>query len=103
MQECTTHKNNGINNYNIKETNNLLNTIFRLFSMIFQDSKVTLIIQFLSSIIGGLLPVIVAIQWKNILSIISINLETLDIKSLVAPFLLLSIVRSFFSIFSIFF
>lgn len=93
MQKCSGPKSNGINKTLIQEIQGagMFRIVCRLLNMIYQSSAIALVIQILFVVIEGLLPIAVAVLWKNILSKLE-DPAIINIDMLIIPFVLLGVV-----------
>lgn len=70
--------------------------------MIFKCSTLALVLQIMSSLAGGLLPIAVAIKWKEILTFITENTGKINVSNMTVPFIQLAIVGALSSSFYFF-
>ena len=89
MPRCMEHSDNGMNEalpfYSGEKNTNMIKIALRLFSMIIQSSRSGLFVQLAVSVIGGVLPAVTAMLWKNILSIASDNSITENTRLFMIP------------------
>ncbi len=100
MRKCSTRKKDGMKNKNndtdpflaSNHKSGLIRTFIRLLYMMVKTSKVRFALQLSVSVIGGCLPVLVALLWKNLLDKIT-NLPTAaNNLSLLSYFLVFALV-----------